>query len=285
MVAKLLPLFPRHHTYAEAFGGGASMLFAKAPSPVEVYNDLDKTIVNLFRCLQDKEQFQELRHRLLYTLYSCSEFARAIEILNDAECAHPVDLAWAKFVTQNQGFAANAKTESNWGRTFTSVGGMAEVANGWLMRLSMLPEWNRRLARVQIDCIDAIKFIRYWDTQGTLFYLDPPYVLDTRKGGKKYNYEMDNGKHEELITLIQTLKGKVILSGYPHPIYDALDKNGWNKIEFETACHAAGRTRNSVLQGEGSAIKKVPRTEVVWMNFEPNSAVWQSKKQLNLLNL
>ena len=31
-VTKLLPLIPEHTTYAEVFGGGASLLFAKPPS-------------------------------------------------------------------------------------------------------------------------------------------------------------------------------------------------------------------------------------------------------------
>lgn len=47
MVAKLLPLIPPHRTYVEPYGGGASLLFAKNPSPVEVYNDLNQAVVEL----------------------------------------------------------------------------------------------------------------------------------------------------------------------------------------------------------------------------------------------
>ncbi len=55
MVAKILPLFPPHRIYVEPFGGGASLLMAKAPAPVEVYNDLDSGLVNLFRVLTAAE--------------------------------------------------------------------------------------------------------------------------------------------------------------------------------------------------------------------------------------
>ena len=50
MVKDLLPLIPPHKTYVEPCGGMASLLLAKDPSPVEVYNDIDSGLVNFFRC-------------------------------------------------------------------------------------------------------------------------------------------------------------------------------------------------------------------------------------------
>ena len=55
MTKKLLPLIPEHVTYVEVFGGGASLLFAKPPSKVEVYNDLNSGLVNFFRVLAAEE--------------------------------------------------------------------------------------------------------------------------------------------------------------------------------------------------------------------------------------
>ena len=57
-----------------------------------------------------------------------------------------------------------------------------------------------------------------------------------------------------------------MLSGYEHPVYQPLVDAGWDVIRFETACHAAGRTRESGIQGKGAAKAKAPRTEVVWRN-------------------
>lgn len=64
LVKKLLKFIPRHYTYVEVFGGGASLLFAKEPSKVEVYNDIDGEVVNLFRVLRDKEKFEEFYRKV-----------------------------------------------------------------------------------------------------------------------------------------------------------------------------------------------------------------------------
>jgi DNA adenine methylase len=70
---KLLPYFPPHRVYVEPFGGGASVLLAKPRSDVEVYNDLDPRIVNLFRVITNERDLDILTEQLMLTLYSREE--------------------------------------------------------------------------------------------------------------------------------------------------------------------------------------------------------------------
>jgi len=265
MLAKLLPLLPSHQVYVEPFCGAASLFFAKQPSPVEVLNDLNEDVVNVFRVLQNKETHEELRFRLMYTPYARAEFVRAIEMLGQGNLT-PVDRAWAFMVRQNMGFSGTKRTDGGcWSRAFVSAQGCADTCNSWLMRLSMLDAWRWRLMRVQIDCRDALEVIRYWDSPGTLFYVDPPYVSETRKDRSVYAYEMTNEQHKELVELLVGIKGKAVVSGYEHSLYSPFAQAGWKVHKFQTACHAAGRWRGSGLQGNGAASAKVPRTEVVWV--------------------
>ena len=265
MLAKLLPLLPSHKVYVEPFCGAASLFFAKQPSPVEVLNDLNEDVVNVFRVLQGKETHEELRFRLMYTPYARSEFVRAIEMLKQKDLT-PVERAWAFMVQQNMGFSGNIRASGGtWGRVFISSQGCAYTCNKWLMRLSMLDAWRWRLMLVQIDCRDALEVIRYWDSPNTLFYIDPPYVNETRRTLNAYAYEMSVEQYKELVELLLGIKGKAVVSGYEHPLYSPFGQAGWKVHKFHTACHAAGRVRGSGLQGKGSALAKVPRTEVIWV--------------------
>lgn len=107
--------------------------------------------------------------------------------------------------------------------------------------------------------------IKTYDTVETLFYCDPPYVLETRKSGK-YKHEMSLDDHRELVALLLKVKGKVILSGYRHPVYEPLEQAGWQRRDYETACYAAARTRATGIQSKRAALKMQPRTESVWVS-------------------
>jgi DNA adenine methylase len=253
--------------------GAASLFFARQPAPVEVLNDLDGDLVNLFRCLQDKATFEELKHRIRYTLYARSEFGRALDTLNDESVTAPVGRAWAFFVAKNQGMSGIANKISDWSRVFKSCSGCAGTANKWMMRLSMLDDWHLRLLRAQIDSRDALEVIRYWDTPDAVFYVDPPYHHDTRKTKQVYAAEQNHGHHVQLVETLIACKGAVVLSGYDHPVYAPLEEAGWSATRYETSCHAAGRVRGSELQGEGAATTKAPRIEVVWANPKAADAI------------
>lgn len=94
---------PPHDIYVEPFCGAANVLLNKPPSLIEVINDINNDIVNLFRAMQDEKRYIKLRRRLRNTPYARSEFYRAIEILHD-RTSDDDDRAWAFYVVCTQGF-------------------------------------------------------------------------------------------------------------------------------------------------------------------------------------
>jgi hypothetical protein len=94
---------------------------------------------------------------------------------------------------------------------------------------------------------------------------DPPYVHATRVAGE-YDYEIDDRDHEDLIEMLLNIKGKAMLSGYINDIYIKLEEAGWARYDFDTVCHAAGRTRLTGILGEGAARERCKRVESVWLS-------------------
>ncbi len=262
MVKKLLPLITKHHTYVEVFGGGASLLFAKPPSPVEVYNDLDGGLVNLFRVLRDPDQFEQLHFLASMTPYAREEYNFCRETWQ--ECNDPVTRAYRFFVVARMSFSG-AFAQSFSSVITASNRGMAGTVSKWLSTIDGLPEVHARLMRVQIERQDFRTIIERYDSPATLFYCDPPYISTTRKGGK-YNHEMSEQDHENLVGSLLKIQGKAIVSGYAHPIYNPFTENGWRRKDFATACYAVGRTKATRVQGEGAALSKHSRIETVWIS-------------------
>jgi DNA adenine methylase len=51
---RLIPLFPNHECYVEVFCGGAALFFLRPmPAQVEVINDINGELVNLYRVVQN----------------------------------------------------------------------------------------------------------------------------------------------------------------------------------------------------------------------------------------
>ncbi len=264
MIPRLLPLIPPHRVSVETFGGGASLLFAKKPSLVEIYNDMDGNLVNFFRVIRDEEQFPRFWRKAFFTPYCREEFYWCRENLEDGD---PVERAWRFFVVVRQAFGGDFRGEgTSWGYSVNSSRrGMTATCSKFTSCVDVLPEVHARLRRVQVEQGDFREIIPRYDTPETFFYLDPPYVPETRTHGG-YTCEMTAEDHAALVDLLLGLKGMAILSGYPNGIYAPLEAAGWERREWKTACSAAGRTRGSGIQGEGAATRMQPRTECAWIS-------------------
>ena len=67
---------------------------------------------------------------------------------------------------------------------------MNEQASAWLAAVAGLSEVHARLSRVVILNRDALNVIRKQDGPDTLFYLDPPYLTETRTAPDVFAHEM-----------------------------------------------------------------------------------------------
>ena len=115
---------------------------------------------------------------------------------------------------------------------------------------------HERLRPVVVENMDAMALIKREDAPGTLFYLDPPYLHETRATTGEYAHEMSNGQHAALLNVLENVRGKFLLSGYHSDLYDAAAMRcGWKVHEFDLPNNAAG------------GAEKRRMVEVVYANF------------------
>jgi DNA adenine methylase len=105
---------------------------------------------------------------------------------------------------------------------------------------------------VQIENRNVFELIPIYNRENVLMYLDPPYLMETRKQKKMYRHEMTYQEHEKLLQLITQSKAKIIISGYMSDLYRRY-LGDW-RLDTTTNKDQAGNTK----------------TECIWMNF-PNS--------------
>lgn len=234
--------FPRHRVYVEPFGGAASVLLRKPRSYAEVYNDLDQDVVNLFRVLRS-DRAAELVQALRLTPYARAEFDTAYFATED-----PVERARRLVIRSFMGFGSNGHARSTGFRAASNRSGTTP-AHDWTNYPDALTAIVERLEGVVVENRDAREVMDQQDGPDVLHFVDPPYLMETRSDpSKDYAHELTDADHVELLAFLGTLKGMVVLCGYPSALYDdAL--SGWRRIE-----------RPALADGAR------PRTEVLWIN-------------------
>jgi DNA adenine methylase len=133
-------------------------------------------------------------------------------------------------------------------------GGRNDGVNAWWNAIDGLEAVHHRLRDVKVLNRPALDVIRSEDTKATFFYCDPPYYHPTRTATEVYDHEMTERDHRELLDVLRTCKGKVILSGYANDLYDGMLAR-WRRETLDRPNNAAsGKTKRRM-------------TEVLWCNF------------------
>lgn len=210
-----------HKIYVEVFGGSAVVLLNKKPSNLEVYNDIYFEVVNFFRVVRnaiDRKRLQEFINNVPYSREEFSEFKKTLSTTKDK-----VERA-AKF------YFLHSSSYSGHGHSFTvTIKRKPELVYKDLAKLNRV---TSRLRSVAIENLDWEEILSRFDSEETLFYLDPPYVNTTLRNKVQYHCKIGDDVHQRMIDKILTLKAKVIISGYDNQIYEKLitEKSYFKKV-------------------------------------------------------
>ena len=219
----IIKYFPQHKVYVEPFFGSGSVFFTKRPSYIEVINDIDGDVVNLFKVC--REHPDELAQMLELTPYSRDEYNNCRKIEGD-----DIERARRTVVRYYQTFGASTSINNTWKCSQTK--NSPRNPELWRRLPQVVFEVCDRLKNAHIENCNALDLIAKNNRQETLLYLDPPYLLNLRKH-RLYKNEISDSIHIELLKLIKNSKAQVILSAYDSELYNS-ELKSWNTAEINT---------------------------------------------------
>ena len=256
LALQITRMLPPHNAWVEAFCGSAAVTMAKKPAPIEIINDADRQIVNVFRQLRNHTA--ELCKLIKLTPYAREEFKEAAEkIATGNKLEQARRFLVASMMTVNGAIGSNGYGAKHSGfsysQSYARSGQEARVSR-WNALPARLRKVVDRLRHVRIEHMDARELFKmFLNRPATLVYLDPPYLTD-----RDHGYAIDANEkecHEELLRLCCKAKCMVLISGYDNPLHRSFltRQRGWEHVTIET------HTRDT----KGNDF---PRTEVLWKN-------------------
>jgi len=239
----IISFMPPHQCYVEPFGGAAHVLTQKSPVLSEIYNDIDDDVVNFLLVLRDDPEklakaLSSLPYsRSLYETWKWSEKPK-----------NKFDRAVRWFYLNRAGDACGNNHKSGWRH-----GKSVNPARDYYSVIETLDEFANRFKNVMIECRDFRKIIQTYDSEDTLFYIDPPY----RGNENRYKGGFTDQDHIDLANLLETIKGKALVSYYQDELIDQLYR-GWRRIEIDSY------NFSQVIKEQ----ERPKRTEILFLNYD-----------------
>ena len=281
-------MFPaRYDRYIEVFGGGGWVLFGRPPDGkvMEVYNDFNSNLANLYACVKG-QTWEFLRDLGFLPLNSWDEFGVIRQFLDKGEFDAPFmarelelaehNLPAPEFEDIRSLMLENASPGDvrravafyklirySYGSGCTSYGCQPFDVR---KTFSLIWEASRRLANTVIENKDFEALIRQYDRESAFIYCDPPYYQ-----AECYEVEFPREDHVRLHDALARCKGLVMVSYNYCPFICELYQDFYI---FHTT------RANSMSQTAGSEYE-----EVVMTNYDPRAYAAARSEQITLFQL
>ena len=186
-----------HICYVEPFFGAGWVYFAKEESKVEVINDKDRELINLFRMI--KEHPGEVERLLDFEFISRDKFReyKAVDLENLTEIQRAVRFL---YIISNS-FASRGVSFG-----YTAMGKPCQKIYDVQNELMLLRD---RLKNTIVENKDAIEIIKKYDRPTTFYFCDPPY-LGTSGYGAEAKFTLED--HIRLRDTLSNISGKFLLT-------------------------------------------------------------------------
>lgn len=276
IINKLMP--DRYTRFIDVFGGSGTVTMCRPIQRgcMEVYNDFNGNLTNLFCCVKNRPMallaelgFLPLNTRddfnVLYKFFSKGEFTDDYlqEEMDLTEVyLKPPDAEAIRALMLERTPRGSIRRAADFFKLIRySFSGGAKSFGGKPCDIRrffhLIWECSRRLANVIVENKDFEEVIRQYDRAGAVIYCDPPYY----KAESCYEVEFPPEDHQRLHDVLVTCEGYFIVS-YNYQDYIC---------EIYQDCYIFRTSRpNSMSQTAGSEYE-----EIVITNYDPRKACWQ----------
>jgi len=191
---------PKHALFCDVFGGMMPLLLNKPKSELEIYNDINHRLVNLWKIIQS-EDVEHLCDR-------CALSVKSRELFLEYQTIHPDprEDAFRFLYCLNHSFSKRG----------TDIQGLSNTAQIAPLdnKIKDIRRIHKRIRGLNVECQDFRKLIERCDRKSAFLYVDPPYY----EGGDVYEKTSGNDSTwtaefmTELIAILNPFTGKWMLS-------------------------------------------------------------------------
>ena len=266
----LYAVFPmKYSRFVDVFGGSGSVLLGKPEvHPFEVYNDFDRNLVNLFRCMKERtnatirelgfcnlnsrEDFLAIRrffaHEQFDDKYMAEELSLTEILLPPPEAAELKEIR--RRITEDYDVRRAAMFLKLLRYSYSS-GCKSYASQPFDIRrlFELIRELEDRMANVVVENQDFETLIKHYDRPDTFFYADPPYF------STEDMYEVGFGwdDHVRLRDTLKGIKGKFLLSYNDCPeireLYEGFSLFDFSRTHSMAQRYNAGKEFKELLIG------------------------------------
>ncbi|MFK3971206.1 DNA adenine methylase [Pseudomonas sp. NPDC087358] len=199
---RLIPLFPPHECYVELFAGGAALFFMRPqPAKVEVLNDINGELVNLYRVVQN--HLEEFIRQFKWALSSRQIFEW--QKMTRPETLTDIQRASRFFYLQLHAFGGKVSGQTFGTATTTPAINLLRIEE------NLSAAWQR-LSGTYVENLPWLECAERYDRAHTFHYMDPPYW---NTAGYGVDFGFDN--YDRIADFMRGCKGRVMVSINDHP--------------------------------------------------------------------
>jgi len=228
----IIARMPPHKTYVEAFVGGGSIYFRKPLVDVNVINDKDKEIIDIYRDVRDVDAVEVRKMKFTPSRHQFNKIFKMKKYNSKTERLFR-NLYLSKF-----SYGGNRITY--WGEKETRE--KAGTKHGEVLRRNA-ERYKAKLKRTHILNTDFRNVIKRYDSPNTLFYFDPPYSQQVTRWGYAYLTITP----EDVYNGIKNIKGKFILSYNDSPEIKELFKD-YKIKKIKTTYELSGQRKEGITE-------------------------------------